>query len=173
MNNADHHALQRTVRTGRFGSGGVVCSAYAMAVFFCVAGCSSLPTPMQDNAKGNRLSAACSQAAQRVRQAAQRVRQGDGAAFHECFFAAYSRMRDPMLGGEDLESIAHTLQQLLLTAGDHAFATALAKELPPIRSGVSWFLLRRENLAGAPETKAVIAATRDYDFELGRSIRQD
>ncbi len=120
---------------------------------------------MRDNDTGNRLSSACWQAAQRAQH-------GDSAAFHECFFAAYSRVRDPMLGGEDLEVMIETIQQLLHSVGDQVFATMLAKESPPIRCGVSWFL-PREDLTSAPKTRAIIAATQDYDFELERSIRRN
>ena len=144
---------------------GVTYPVRAIAAFILLTGCTSLPTPMRDNANGNQISSTCWRAAQQAKH-------GNNAAFHQCFFAAYSRARDPLLGGEDLESIITTLQELLSAVGDHAFATQLAAEAPPIRSGASWFL-RPEDLQTAPETKAVLAATRDYDFELERSIRRN
>jgi hypothetical protein len=148
-----------------FQSLGGIYPVRAITAFILLSGCTSLPTPMRDNANGNHLSSTCWRAAQEAKH-------GNNAAFHECFYAAYSRVRDPLLGGEDLESIIATLQQLLSAVGDRTFATQLAAESPPIRSGVSWFL-RPADLQAAPETKAILAATRDYDFELERSIRPD
>ena len=132
-----------------------------------LAGCTSpsLPAPMRDNETGNLLSSTCWRAAQKAQA-------GDREAFHDCFFAAYSRVRDPMLGGEDLESIDLTLEKLLSSVGDHVFARRLHEESPPIRSGVAWFL-KQIDLQSAPETKAVTAAAHDYNFELERASREN
>jgi hypothetical protein len=135
------------------------------AVLLVLSSCHSLPEPMRDNDAGNLLSGACWRAAENARC-------GDLRAFHECFFAAYSRARDPMLGGEDLESIDLTLQRLLASVGDHAFASQLAAESPPIQSGAAWFL-RSVDLQTSPETKAVVASARHFDFELERSTRRN
>ncbi len=97
---------------------------------------------------------------------------GDASGFHECFFAAYSRVRDPMLGGEDIESIRETVSGLLKSVGDQTFSSGLAAEPEPVRSGVAWFLTSSD-LSDAPETRRVIAETRDYDFELERSYRRN
>lgn len=132
----------------------------AMAFLGCAP---MLPKPMADNENGNLLSGIC-------HRASQAVLNGDANGWHDCFFASYSRARDPMLGGEDLESIAATLTELLAKAGDDQFAAALAKETPPVRAGVAYFL-SANTLALYPKTKAVVASTPDYDFELEKASR--
>ncbi len=141
--------------------------SFTVVALLLLVGCNSppLPAPMRDNEVGNLLSSACWKAAQKAQA-------GDHEAFHDCFFAAYSRVRDPMLGGEDLESIDLTLEKLLSSVGDHVFACRLQEESPPIRSGVAWFL-KQFDLQSAPETKAVTAGAHDYSFELERASRQN
>lgn len=129
-----------------------------------LAGCAaSLPTPIADNETGNRLSGLCYKGAQAALA-------GDESGWHDGFFAAYSRARDPMLGGEDLESIRETLGDLLARSGDESFATALAKETPPVRSGAAYFL-SGISLDVYPKTKALVTSTPDYDFELEKASR--
>jgi hypothetical protein len=77
-----------------------------------------------------------------------------------------------MLGCEDLAVITATLRQLLATVGDEAFAAHLSAEPAPVRSGVSWFLTA-VHLIDAPKTRAVVGLTREYDFEVQRSLRSN
>jgi hypothetical protein len=137
----------------------------ALALILILSGCASLPEPLLENELGIRLSNACWRGAQKVLA-------GDPTGFHECFYAAYSRVRDPMRGGEDLESIRETLTGLLYEVGDQTFSSRLAAESEPVRSGVAWFLSSAD-LSQAPETRRVITETRDFDFELERAYRQN
>ena len=137
----------------------------AVAIAILLSGCTSLPTPVRDNEVGNYLSGTCWQGAQKAMT-------GDPAGFHESFFAAYSRVRDPMMGGEDIESIRETIAGLLAAVDDEAFSSHLRVEPEPVRSGVAWFLSTAK-LSDAPETHRVIAETRDYDFELEQSYRRN
>ena len=129
---------------------------------FILTGCASLPKPLHDNANGNFLSGTCWRSAEQAKR-------GDQQAFHTCFFAAYSRARDPMVGGEDLESIYESVHGLLAAVGDDAFAAALSAESPPVRNGVGYFLFMFPLDAPYPKTTAVIHATPHYEMELEKA----
>jgi len=160
------HSNNRATEQGRGGIRHSVKNAMlALVLAQILSGCASLPKPLLENELGIRLSNACWRGAQKVLA-------GDPAGFHECFYAAYSRVRDPMRGGEDLESIRETLDGLLAAVGDQTFSLRLAAESEPVRSGVAWFLTSAD-LSQAPETRRVLAKTRDFDFELERAYRRN
>jgi hypothetical protein len=157
---------QRATDPGRRGLWHSVKNAMlALMLAQILSGCASLPKPLLENELSIRLSNACWRGAQKAMA-------GDPAGFHECFYAAYSRVRDPMRGGEDLESIRETLNGLLAAVGDQTFSSRLAAESEPVRSGVAWFLTSAD-LSHAPETRRVLAKTRDFDFELERAYRRN
>jgi hypothetical protein len=97
---------------------------------------------------------------------------GNPVALHTCFLAAYVRQSDPYLGGEDLESIYHCMEQLLKTLGDDKFSEGLALERPEVRSAVGAFLQPKQ-LESAPKTHKLIRGAPKIDFPLSRSNRDE
>jgi hypothetical protein len=136
-----------------------------LTLLFSLMGCSSLPRPMRDNEFGNYLSAQCAEGVNKAIL-------GDQSGFHTCFFAAYSRVRDPLRGGEDIQSIRLSLETLLQAVGDDAFAYHLGNEPEPVRSGVAWFL-QGVYLGDTPKTHNLLDQTQDYNFELITARRRN
>src|SRR5437762_909939 len=97
---------------------------------------------------------------------------GNPIALHTCFLATYVRQSDPYLGGEDLESIDHCMEQLLKTLGDERFSESLALERPEVRAAVGAFLQPKQ-LESAPKTRDVIRKAPKIDFPLARSNRDE
>ncbi|WP_035605853.1 hypothetical protein [Haloferula sp. BvORR071] len=97
----------------------------------------------------------------------------DAAEIHHIFFAAYSRSRIKMRGGEDLETIALNLAELRTRLGDEAFAAALTKEHPAVVSAVASHFGREEARNPAfPLTAKLIADSPHYDLELNQAERE-
>ena len=88
---------------------------------------------------------------------------GNPVALHTIFLAAYVRMSDPYLGGEDLESMVNCMEKLLKKRGDTAFAESLTLERPEVRAAVGRFL-QPAQLRGAPKTQQLIAKAPKIDF---------
>jgi hypothetical protein len=97
---------------------------------------------------------------------------GNPVALHTCFLAAYVRQSDPYLGGEDLETIYHCMEQLLKTLGDDAFSDGLALERPEVRSAIGAFL-RPKQLENSPKTHKLIRKAPKIDFPLSQTNRDE
>ena len=97
---------------------------------------------------------------------------GNPIALHTCFLAAYVRMSDPYLGGEDLESIFGCMESLLSTLGDTSFAEALAFERGEVQSAVGGFLQAKQ-LRDTPKTQQLIEKSPKIDFPLSQSGRDE
>jgi hypothetical protein len=93
----------------------------------------------------------------------------DAAEIHHIFFAAYSRSRVKMLGGEDLETITLNLIDLRARLGDEAFATALAKEHPAVIYAVGGHLNPDAQNPAFPATAKLIAENPRYHLELDQA----
>lgn len=105
-------------------------------------------------------------------------------AIHDCFMASYLRASSPFLGGEDLESIASGMAQLLFTLGDRAFSEALAVERPEVIAAVKWARwapgfyqgtkFKRLDITKYPKTLKLLETTADVDFPIDeRSPRRE
>ncbi len=95
----------------------------------------------------------------------------DEASIHRAFYAAYSRARVGLMGGEDLEAIFANLKDLRARLGDRDFAAALEKEDPAVRSGVGYFC-RKMSAAEFPLSRAVLDKTPDHKFELEKAYEE-
>ena len=93
----------------------------------------------------------------------------DAAEIHHIFFAAYSRSRIKLLGGEDLETITINLIELRNRLGDNAFATALAKEHPAVISSVASHLGEEARNPRFPASAKLIAGSPRYKLELDQA----
>ena len=102
-------------------------------------------------------------------------------ALHACFLAAYVRVSDPYLGGEDLEMMYDCMQQLVQTLGDASFAQILAMERPEVQAAVGCFfdvrMLKGEwkdkGVKGAPKTLQLIQSAPHIDFPLSQSEKDE
>ena len=97
---------------------------------------------------------------------------GNPMALHTCFLAAYVRVSDPHLGGEDLEAITHCMEQLLRTLGDGRFCESLAFERPEVSAAVRYFL-PSATLADSPKTQRLLAKAPKIEFPLAQSARDE
>jgi hypothetical protein len=131
----------------------------AIPFLFILASCAQLPEPWPDSESGMKLANMTYIAPDAT---------PDEASIHRVFYAAYSRTRVGLLGGEDLEAIHAGLKDLRTRLGDRDFAAALEKEDPAVRSGVGYFCgeVTRENF---PLTRAVLDKTPNYKFELEKA----
>jgi hypothetical protein len=80
-----------------------------LACAILLAGCEVLPKPLLDDENGTRLSG--------LTHRAHDIELTEE-AIHEVFYAAYSRTRDPLMGGEDMEKIHLNLIVLRDRLGD-------------------------------------------------------
>ena len=96
----------------------------------------------------------------------------DAAEIHHIFFAAYSRSRIKLLGGEDLETIATNLIALRARLGDASFAAALAKEHPAVIHAVGDHLGEEAHNPAFPVTAKIFADNPRYDLELNQAARE-
>lgn len=96
----------------------------------------------------------------------------DAAEAHHIFFAAYSRSRIKLLGGEDLETIALNLAELRARLGDDTFATALVKEHPAVISAVGGHLGQEARNPAFPATAKLIANNPHHQLELNQAAAE-
>src|SRR5881392_2696744 len=68
------------------------------------------------------------------------AKRGAPDALRTLFLAAYVRVNQPFLGGEDLETMGKIFEEVLSAIGDKAFSDAVGAQRPEIRSAVRWFL---------------------------------
>jgi hypothetical protein len=97
---------------------------------------------------------------------------GNPIALHICFLAAYVRQSDPYLGGEDLETIWKTMEDILKKLGDGRFTQALSMERPEVRSAVGGFI-DGQTIKAYPKTKQLIGAAPKIDFPLDQTNRDE
>ena len=85
-------------------------------------------------------------------------------------FAAYSRSRDPLMGGEDLEMINENLVRLRDRLGDERFAASLRRENPAVVSAVAWHLRPKASSGVFPISSEVLKQAPKKTFELEAAI---
>jgi hypothetical protein len=101
------------------------------------------------------------------------AKRGAPDALRTCLLAAYVRVSQPFLGGEDLEHMAEILGQILDSIGDDAFARALAKQRPEVRSAVRWFIGENRKLKNSPKTAKLLRDAPKIDWPLSKAYRDD
>lgn len=92
-------------------------------------------------------------------------------ALRTLFLAAYVRVNQPFLGGEDLETMVKIFDDVLHKIGDARFAAALARQRPEVRSATRWFLS-----AGSrkyPKTAKLLREAPEIDWPLDEAYRND
>jgi hypothetical protein len=85
---------------------------------------------------------------------------------HQVLFATYSRSRDPLMGGEDLEMIHGNLIRLRQRLGDKGFSDALRREEKAVISAVGWHLGADSKSDEFPLSSLAIAEAPKEAFEL-------
>ena len=122
-----------------------------------LASCASLPQPLCDDGSGMKLA--------RLTNKAYAAPLTDDDV-HQVLFAAYSRSRDPLMGGEDLEMIHANLIRLRQRLGDKRFSDALRLEDSAVISAVGWHLGVDSPSVDFPLSSRTIADAPKKTFEL-------
>ena len=94
-------------------------------------------------------------------------------ALRTCFLAAYVRVNQPFLGGEDFYTIRKILGEVLAALGDDKFSRALLKERPEIRSAVRWHMASDPQLKKCPRTAKALYEAPKIDWPVDRAYRND
>ena len=132
-------------------------SLYAVISSLFLAGCASLPQPLRDDDNGMKLARLTNRAY------AEPLSDED---IHQVLFATYSRSRDPLMGGEDLEMIHDNLIRLRQRLGDKGFSDALRREGDAVTSAVGWHLGAASKSVDFPLSSLTIAEAPKKKFEL-------
>lgn len=90
-------------------------------------------------------------------------------ALRTIFLAAYVRLNQPFLGGEDLEHMHMIFANVYSSVGDKRFVAALKKQPPEIRSAVRRFLTAPKR----SETKEILTEAPEIDWPLDKAYRAD
>ncbi|MCB1100650.1 MAG: hypothetical protein KDN22_34125 [Verrucomicrobiae bacterium] len=122
-----------------------------------LASCASLPQPLCDDDSGMKLARLTNKAY------ADPLTDED---VHQVLFATYSRSRDPLMGGEDLEMIHANLIMLRQRLGDKRFSDALRHEDAAVISAVGWHLGADSQSVYFPLSSRTIAEAPKKTFEL-------
>ncbi|MCX6865351.1 MAG: hypothetical protein NTV46_03885 [Verrucomicrobia bacterium] len=130
---------------------------YAIISSLLLADCTSLPQPLRDDDNGMKLAGL-------TNKANDDPLTNEGV--HQVLFATYSRSRDPLMGGEDLEMIHENLIRLRQRLGDKSFSDALRLEDPAVISAVGWHLGADSQSVDFPLSSRTIAEAPKKTFEL-------
>ena len=101
------------------------------------------------------------------------ARRGAPDALRTCFLAAYVRLSQPFLGGEDLLTMHRVFEDVLTSVGDKKFAGALAKQRPEVRSAAGRFLGGFGKLKQYPRTLKLVRESPKIDWPLDEAGRND
>jgi hypothetical protein len=101
------------------------------------------------------------------------AKRGAPDALRTLFLAAYVRVNQPFLGGEDFDVMNQVYDDVIATIGDERFARSLTKERPEIRSAVGWFMARHTRMKHCPQTAKVFRDAPEIDWPLDRAFRND
>jgi len=96
---------------------------------------------------------------------------GDRDAQDVFFLAAYVRLSQPYMGGEDLEQMHGNCGQLLSALGDDGFSTALLRQRPEVRSAAIWFLDMSDVRRAYPKTYQILQAAPKIDWATNKAYR--
>ena len=101
------------------------------------------------------------------------AKRGAPDALRTCFLAAYVRLSQPFLGGEDFDIMLHVYDSVLAAVGDDAFSRALAKQRPEIQSAVGWFMAKFPRMKRCPKTAKLFRDAPKIDWPLDKAYRND
>ena len=127
-------------------------------------GCAQFPKPIPDDVNGKRLA--------RMTYIAQED-ELTPRAIHDVLFAAYSRTRDKLMGGEDLEAIHLNLRDLRTRLGDERFADALKQEDPAVVSAIRWYLDSDTGGSAYPRTDDLLSGHPARGYELQAAYKNE
>ena len=102
------------------------------------------------------------------------AKRGAPDALRTLFLAAYVRLNQPFLGGEDIEGMFLVFDRVLVAVGDARFSRALALQRPEVRGAVRSFstrtLARKRNF---PKTDKLLREAPEIDWPLDKAGRDD
>ena len=101
------------------------------------------------------------------------AKKGAPDALRTLFLAAYVRLSQPFLGGEDLEGMHLIFDRVLTTLGDARFARALASQPPEVRAAVRAFASWSPALKKSPKTAKLLRDVPTIDWPLDKAGRND
>jgi hypothetical protein len=101
------------------------------------------------------------------------AKKGAPDALRTLFLAAYVRLSQPFLGGEDLETMHQIFHRVLTTLGDARFARSLASQPPEVRSAVRDFVSWSPSLKKSPKTTKLLRDAPTIDWPLDKAGRDD
>jgi hypothetical protein len=102
------------------------------------------------------------------------AKRGAPDALRTMFLAAYVRVNQPFLGGEDLEEMHLVFGRVLAAVGDAKFSRALALQRPEVRSAVRCFSTRTvDRKKNYPKTDKLLRETPDIDWPADKAGRED
>ena len=99
------------------------------------------------------------------------AKRGAPDALRTLFLAAYVRVSQPFLGGEDLETMHKVFEDVLATVGDAKFARALALQRPEVQSATTSFLTASPKKF--PKTAALLRDAPKVDWPLCKPTEQN
>jgi hypothetical protein len=101
------------------------------------------------------------------------AKKGAPDALRTLFLAAYVRLSQPFLGGEDLEAMHLIFDRVLKTLGDAKFAHSLASQPPEVRAAVRSFSSWSPALKKSPKTAKLLRDAPTIDWPLDKAVRND
>jgi hypothetical protein len=101
------------------------------------------------------------------------AKKGAPDALRTLFLAAYVRLNQPFLGGEDLEAMHQIFDRVLTTLGDARFARSLAVQPPEVLSAVRAFVSWSPSLKKSPKTAKLLRDAPAIDWPLDKAGRDD
>lgn len=129
----------------------------AVISILLLAGCASLPQSLRDDDIGMKLARLTNKAY------ADPLTDED---VHQVLFATYSRSRDPLMGGEDIEMIHANLIRLRQRLGDKRFSDALRLEDSAVTLAVGWHLGADSQAVDFPLSSLTISKAPKKTFEI-------
>ena len=102
------------------------------------------------------------------------AKRGAPDALRTLFLAAYVRVSQPFLGGEDIETMSMIFDRVFAAVGDAKFSHALDLQRPEIRSAVGSFLGQPLGFAKkSPKTAKLLREAPKIDWPLDKAVRDD
>jgi hypothetical protein len=100
------------------------------------------------------------------------AKRGAPDALRTLFLAAYVRVNQPFLGGEDLETMCKIFEEVLSAVNDSVFSQAVGAQRPEIRSAVRYFVGpdKGRPLTKFPKTAALLGAAPKNRLAFGQSL---